>query len=145
MTWRGELPFMEGATWGDCQRFEMVVATALKRRIKASSASALGFEWLTRSQLEAVDWPEELGAASGEAITFSGLRGEVRWEEYTATPGAVDARNRGPAQLDAHRTMRNNRGVCALKGCEAPLMSLAVKRGRFDYCSAEHAGQDAPL
>ena len=138
----GELPFMEGATWGDCQRFEIVVATALKRRMKASSASALGFEWLTRRQLEAVDWPEEFGSASGEAITFSGLRGEVDWAEYTPALGAADARSRGPAQLDAHRTMRNKRGVCALKGCDAPLTSSAVKRGRFDYCSAAHTGQD---
>ena len=147
MQWRAELPFLEGATWGDCQRFEMVVATALKRRIEASSASALGFEWLTRRQLDTVDWREELGVASAEAIAFSGLQGEMRWEEDTpapvAQPGAVDAGLRGRA-LDAHRTMRNKRGVCALKGCETPLTSSVANRGRFDYCSSAHADQDAP-
>jgi len=145
--WRAALPFMEGTTWGDCQRFELVVATALKRRLGASSASALGFEWLTRTHLEAVRWPEELAAASEEALDFSGIRGDVRWEEHAGAgntePGSSNHRIHGPAQLDAHRTMRNKRGVCALKGCGAELADNSVTAGGFRYCSASHADDDA--
>lgn len=51
--WRAELPALEGAAWGDCQRFEMVVAAAVKRRLGASAAGAVGLEWLTRNDLQA--------------------------------------------------------------------------------------------
>ena len=42
--WRAELPALEGAAWGDCQRFEMVVAAAVKRRLGASAAGAVGLQ-----------------------------------------------------------------------------------------------------
>jgi hypothetical protein len=45
--WRAELRDLEGAAWGDCQRFEMVFASALKRQLGTSAAGAVGLEWLT--------------------------------------------------------------------------------------------------
>jgi hypothetical protein len=145
--WRAELPELEGAAWGDCQRFEMVFATAVKRRLGASAADAVALEWLTRPDLDHVVWKDELGAAAAEAMRFSGLEGTVEWAEYTprrAThPHAAHPRIHGPSQLDAHRTMRNNRGVCAMKGCGAPLHDAPVGDGRFRYCSADHASVDS--
>lgn len=62
--WRAELPALEGAAWGDCQRLEMVVTTAVKRRLGASAAGAVGLEWLTRDDLQRVAWKEELTVAA---------------------------------------------------------------------------------
>lgn len=135
--WRAELPFLDGAAWGDCQRLEMVVATALKRRLDATAAMDVGFEWLRRSDLDTVSWPEELSAATAEALAFSGIAEEVSWEERTPRLGT-------PA-TNAHRTMRNRRGVCALKGCGREPREKAVKRDGYWYCSTWHSEQDADL
>lgn len=133
--WRAALPVLEGEAWGDCQRLEMVFATALKQRLGASAARAVGLEWFTRRNLEDVRWKDELTSAAVAAMQFSGLPADVEWEEYTPT--------HGPSQLDAHRTMRNQRAVCALKDCGVPLPEDSVARGRFRYCSTVHAERDA--
>ena len=152
--WRAELPCMEGAPWGDCQRLEMVFGTALKLKLQsAKAASAVGLEWLWCPNLETVDWPVVLANASRDAMSFSGLEGEdgLRWEEYTPVrtthPAGGSSRIHGPSQLDAWRTMRNNRGGCALKGCGAPLPRhpLTDPEMRWSYCSTAHADQDAAL
>lgn len=119
--WRAELPALDGAAWGDCQRLEMVFATAIKRRLGAPPAGAVGLEWLTRGELDEVVWRDELTAAAVEALQFSGRDAAVEWEEYTprheAHPAGSQRRIGGPSQLDAHRTMRNQRGMCAMKDC----------------------------
>jgi hypothetical protein len=116
--WRAELPALEGAAWGDCQRLEMVVATAVKRRLGASAAGAVGLEWLTRHDLQLVSWQEELTAAAVDALLFSGLEPQVEWTESTPRR-ASDSQIHGASQRDAWRTMRNRRGQCAMKACGA--------------------------
>jgi len=143
---RAELPQLEGAAWGDCQRLEMVFATAVKRRLGAASADAVGLEWLTRKDLDRVDWKAELTAAASDALAFSGLDTSVEWVEYSSGRAAASGgspRVHGPSQLDAHRTMRNNRGQCAMKGCGTPPPAAAIVGGRYRYCSQEHAERDA--
>jgi len=141
--WRAELPFLEGAPWGDCQRFEMVFATDLKRRLKASVADAVGIEWLTKGGLENVAWKAELTLATEAAMDFTGLDASVQWDEYRprqhAPLGSPHARIQGASQLDSHRTRRNRNGQCALKGCRAPLPEPPAVGGRFLYCSEAHA------
>lgn len=141
--WRAELPFLEGQPWGDCQRLEMVFATALKRRLEASVADAVGLEWLTRGGLENVAWKAELTLAAEAAMVFTGLDASVQWDEYRtrqhAPRGSPNARIQGASQLDSHRTMRNRSGQCAMRGCGAPLPELPAVRGRFLYCSEAHA------
>lgn len=145
--WRAEVPAVEGAAWGDCQRLEMVFATAIKRRLGASAAAAVGLEWLTRENLDNVAWRDELTAAATKALQFSGLDSTIDWEEYTplggGDSGSSHPRIHGPAQLDAHRTMRNKRGVCAMKSCGVSLSEGAVLSGPFRYCSVTHAERDA--
>ena len=144
--WRAEVPALEGAAWGDCQRLEMVFATAVKRRLGAASADAVGLEWLSRKDLDRVDWEAELTGAAAEALAFSGLDASVEWAEHSrvrAAASRASPRIHGPSQLDAHRTMRNNRGQCAMKRCGAPLPPVPAMQGRFQYCSEAHAEQDA--
>lgn len=81
--WRTELPELDGYAWGDCQRFEMVVATAVKKRLKASAAVTLGLEWFAREDLQDVSWKDELTDATAEALEFSGLKQPVEWTKYT--------------------------------------------------------------
>ncbi len=139
--WRAELPALEGAAWGDCQRVEMVVATAVKRRLGASAAGAVGLEWLTREDLQLVAWKDELTAAAVEALPFSGLEPRVEWSEYT--PGrASDTQISGAPQRDAWRTTRNWRGQCAMKECGAALTDHAALQDGFLYCSDAHAALD---
>lgn len=113
--WRAEFPQLEGAAWGDCQRLEMVVATALKQRLGARAARAVGLEWLTRGDLQLVAWKEDLTAAALDALDFSGLEPQVEWTEYAPRPTGSDP---GASQRDAWRTMRNRRGQCAVKDAE---------------------------
>jgi hypothetical protein len=146
--WRAELPALEGSAWGDCQRLEMVFATAAKRRLEAASADAVGLEWLSRTDLDQVDWESELTDAANEALAFSGLDASVKWLEYSRGRAAASEgsqRVHGRSQLDAHRTMRNNRGECAMKGCGAPLPTAPVLSGQFRYCSDTHAERDAEV
>jgi hypothetical protein len=133
--WRAELPMLEEAPWGDCQRLEMVFATAVKQRLKASAASAVGLEWLTCTDLDQIAWKEELTEAATAALRFSGLEPSVKWSEFIPRHGL--------AQLDAHRTMRNGRGLCAMKDCGAQLPPRPVTRGGFEYCSEAHAQRDS--
>lgn len=143
--WRAALPCIEGAAWGDCQRLEMVVATAIKRRLGASAAGAVGLEWLTREDLADVSWKEILTAATKEALVFSGVDCEVEWTTLSApSSGDVDvaqSRLRGSSQRDAWRTMRNQRGYCAMKGCSVPLGGNATQ-ATFRYCTEAHAALD---
>lgn len=144
--WRAELPALEGAAWGDCQRLEMVVATAVKRRLGASPAGAVGLEWFTRNSLDQVSWTDELTAATIEALVFSGLDPKIEWAEYTPrrarASASPDPRNHGPSQRDSWRTMRNQRSECALKGCRAAVTDQAIRRDGFVYCSESHATVD---
>src|ERR1700730_4982574 len=79
--WRADVPALEGAPWGDCQRFEMVFATVLKRRLRGVAAGAVGLEWLTREELARVRWKEELTAAVDETLRVSGLDCKIEWLE----------------------------------------------------------------
>ncbi len=137
--WRAELPQLEGAAWGDCQRLEMVVATALKRRLGASAAGAVGLEWLTGKDLQLVAWKDKLTAAAIDALHFSDFDPQVEWTEYTPRRPTDSA---GASQRDAWRTMRNRRGQCAIKDCEAAVTDHAVRQGGFLYCSDAHATVD---
>lgn len=82
--WRTELPELDGYAWGDCQRFEMVVATAVKKRLRASAAVTLGLEWFTRKDLQDVSWKDDLTDATAEAVQFTGLKQPVEWTKYTS-------------------------------------------------------------
>lgn len=144
--WRTDLPGLDRKAWGDCQRFEMVAATAIKTRLRAEAAGAVGLEWFFRKDLQDVSWEEELTAATHDALAFSALESEVDWTEYSSqraggSPGA-DPRLHGFSQRDAWRTKRNAHGQCALKDCGAALTDHAVPRDRFLYCSDVHATDD---
>ena len=115
----------------------MVFATVAKRQLGARSADAVGLEWLYREALDGVDWESALTDAASKALAFSGLDASVKWLQYS--------RVHGRSALDAHRTMRNNRGECAMKGCAAPLPTTPVLSGRFRYCSETHAERDAEV
>jgi hypothetical protein len=145
--WRAQIPELDGAAWGDCQRLEMVFATSLKRRLGASAAGAVGLEWLTRDAVGLVSWIDELIPAAVEALTFAGLDGPVDWIEYTPRPvtqARVDnPRIHGASQRDAWRTMRNRHGECAMRGCGVGINAGAVQNDRFRYCSDAHAVKDA--
>ena len=99
------MPMMEGYDWGDCQRIEMVFATALKRRLGAESAGAVGLEWLYRSNLSEIAWRSELTAAADEALQFSGIAGAVSWDDFTrgvlSSSVGTSSRIHGAAQRDA--------------------------------------------
>jgi hypothetical protein len=91
--WRAEIPSLEGSAWGDCQRVEMVFGAVLQRNLGANAASAVGLEWLTRENLEAVSWARELQAAAVEALKVTGCEAEVTWLQYpgrAATPMRSD-------------------------------------------------------
>lgn len=150
--WRAELPALDGAAWGDCQRLEMVFGTVVKRLVHASAASAVGLEWFSRQHLELISWETVLSDAAAEALRVSGMDETVEWVQYTSRP-ASDARpdggeaphaqqQRGRSQRDAHRTRRNKAGRCALKDCPKVLAADAVQRDRFFYCSDRHAKAD---
>lgn len=91
--WRADLRALDDKAWGDGQRFEMVFATALKERLNAQAAGAVGLEWFFRRDLHLVEWEVELTAATIQALRFSGLdQPEVRWIKQAvradAPPGA---------------------------------------------------------
>ena len=77
--WRADLPTMEGAPWGDCQPLEMVFATAVKRRLGATAACAIGLEWLTREHLDEVNWNAVLDAAAADALHYSRIDCSAAW------------------------------------------------------------------
>jgi hypothetical protein len=86
--WRADLPALDDKAWGDGQRFEMVFASALKERLNAEAAGAVGLEWFFRRDLHLVQWDEELTAATHQALNFSGLdQPEVRWAKQAARAG----------------------------------------------------------
>jgi hypothetical protein len=133
--WRTELPGLDEEEWGDCQRFEMVAAAAVRKRLSARSAGAVGLEWLFREGLDRVSWKAELTSATNDALEFSGFKSQVAWLEYTPRVAA-------DSQRDAWRTMRNRRGQCALKGCGAAVIPEAAPADGFLYCSDAHATAD---
>jgi len=92
----------------------MVFATALKRRLGASAAGAVGFEWFELKGLEFVSWEEELAAAAVDALRFSALEAGVEWKEYTAPPTRGPARIHGPlsAMLGAQCAIRTESVGC---------------------------------
>ncbi len=137
--WRAELPQLEGKAWGDGQRLEMVVATAVKRRLGAEAAVTLGLEWFTLKDLQLIPWKDELTVAMVEALRFSALAPQVEWIKYIRPPANNSA---GASQRDAWRTMRNRGGQCAMKGCGSAVTDDAVRQGGFLYCSDAHATAD---
>ena len=90
--WRADLRALDGRAWGDGQRFEMVFATALKERLNAEAAGAVGLEWFFRHDLHLVQWEEELRAAINQALRFSGLdQPEVKWVKQAGANGPPGA------------------------------------------------------
>lgn len=88
--WRADLRALDDRAWGDGQRFEMVFATALKERLNAEAAGAVGLEWFFRRDLHLVQWEEELRAATNRALCFSGLnQPEVAWAKQAARAGGL--------------------------------------------------------
>lgn len=145
--WRTEfLPGLDNKAWGDCQRLEMVFATALKRRLRAGAAGAVGLEWFWRPGLQDVPWRDELTAAAAEALDFSGLDPQVEWKQpiprSARDSSEAPPRIQGPSQRDAWRTRRNRSGHCALKDCGAEVGDGSVPREGFLYCSDAHATAD---
>jgi hypothetical protein len=136
--WSTELPGLDGEAWGDCQRFEMVAAAAVRKRLGANSAGAVGFEWFFREGLDRVSWKAKLTSATNDALEFSGFKSHVAWMEYTPRVAA-------DSQRDAWRTMRNKRGQCALKGCGVAVIPEAAPADGFLYCSDAHATADRAL
>jgi hypothetical protein len=142
--WRADLPALDSRAWGDGQRFEMVFATALKRRLNAGAAGAVGLEWFFRRDLQLVQWEEELKAATATALHFSGLeQPTVDWVKQPSPLASAPHRGAGgSSQRDAWRTTRNKRGGCAMKGCGAPVTDQDVRQDGFLYCSEAHATVD---
>lgn len=142
--WRADLRVLDGRAWGDGQRFEMVFATALKERLNAGAAGAVGFEWFFRRDLHLVQWEEELKAATATALHFSGL--EQPTVEWVKQPSPLASEPHGGAggssQRDAWRTTRNRGGECAMKGCGALVTDQDVRQDGFLYCSEAHATVD---
>jgi len=101
--WRTELPGLDGEAWGDCQRFEMVAAAAVRRRLNAKSAGAVGFEWFFREGLDRVSWKADLTSATKDALEFSGFESQVAWTEYTTTVAAGRRPRVDPRLLPAGR------------------------------------------
>jgi len=134
-------------------RLPRTAVKALHRRSffyldRTEPAYPIGGSGLSRPDLDRVDWKAELTDAANEALAFSGLDASVKWLEYSRGRAAASEgsqRVHGRSALDAHRTMRNNRGECALKGCGAPLPTAPVLSGRFRYCSETHAERDAEV
>ena len=116
----------------------MVFATAIKRRLGAASADAIGLEWLIATDLDRVVWQRELAEAAEEALRFSGLDPGIDWHEHVRA-----ASGRSRSARDAHRTMRNKAMLCALKGCGERLPNDPAAHPRFRYCCPDHAERDA--
>lgn len=93
-----------------------------------------------------VSWKDELTAATIEALHFSGLEPQAEWTEYTPRRASNSAVGRprihGPSQRDAWRTMRNQRGQCAMRDCGAAIADHFVRHDGFLYCSDAHATAD---
>jgi hypothetical protein len=146
--WRADLWALDGRAWGDGQRFEMVFATALKERLNAGAAGAVGLEWFFRRDLHLVHWDKELSAATATALQFSGFeQSTVEWvkqpSRLSTEPPGFRLPAGGSPQRDAWRTTRNKRGECAMKGCGATVTDQDVRRDGFLYCSEAHATVDS--
>ena len=143
--WRADIRALDRRAWGDGQSFEMVFATALKERLDAEAAGAVGLEWFFHRDLHLVQWETELTAATATALDFSGMEQPgVEWAKQPSllageSPGLPKG---GSSQRDAWRTMRNQRGQCAMKDCLAPITDGEVRQAGFLYCSDAHATAD---
>ena len=92
--WRADLRALDDKAWGDGQRFEMVFATALKERLNAQAAGAVGLEWFFRRDLHLVEWEGELTAATIQALCF---RVSTNPKSGGSSKPSERTRRRGPA------------------------------------------------
>lgn len=157
---RAELPQLEGAAWGDCQRLEMVFATAVKRRLGAASAPAVGLEWLTRKDLDGVDWKAELRAAASDALAFSDLghfggvggvleracrsvwRAAARARSVAARRSSHDAQQPRPVRDEGVRRAAAGGGH---RGRQVSVLLAGARRARRDQVSIVGRYRARPL